>query len=117
MLNDIADEIPDEFFGRLNGGVILSEECKPHPEGSGDLYIMGQYFNTRDMGRYICIYYGSFMRLHGGAPESVLRSRLRETLRHEFTHHLESLAGERGLEIKDRVKMNEYRRVNRGDEL
>ncbi|MCL2509180.1 MAG: metallopeptidase family protein [Oscillospiraceae bacterium] len=116
MLNDIADEIPDEFFKYLNGGVILLEECKPHPQGLGDLYIMGQYHNSREMGRHICIYYGSFMRVHGGAPEDVLREKLQETLLHEFTHHLESLSGERGLEIKDRMKLNEYRHIHRRGE-
>lgn len=113
ILNGIADEIPDEFFERLNGGVILLEECKPHPQGTGNLYIMGEYHNSREMGRHICIYYGSFIRMYRNAPESTLRRKLRETLLHEFTHHLESLAGERGLEIRDRVKLNEYRHIHR----
>ncbi|MCL2513570.1 MAG: metallopeptidase family protein, partial [Oscillospiraceae bacterium] len=108
MLDDIAREIPDDFFQHLNGGVILLDECKPHPKSSGDLYIMGEYHNSRDMGRHICIYYGSFMRMYARASESVLRRKLRDTLLHEFTHHLESLAGERGLEIRDRIEMEEY---------
>ena len=32
------------------------------------------------------------------------------TLAHEFTHHIEGLAGERGLEIKDELEMEEFRR-------
>ncbi len=115
MLNDIADEIPDAFFERLNGGVILLEECKTHPESAGDLYIMGEYCNSQVMGRCIRMYYGSFMRVHAYAPEPELRQLLRGTLLHEFTHHLESLAGERGLEIKDKLRLEEYRRVHRND--
>lgn len=30
------------------------------------------------------------------------------TIKHEFTHHLESLAGEKGLEIDDAIKINTY---------
>ena len=112
LLNQIAGEIPDAFFKHLNGGVILLDECKPHPQSAGDLYIMGEYNNRHDMGRYICIYYGSFMRLYASAPEDVLRQKLRETILHEFTHHVESLAGEHGLEIKDQIRMNEYRRIH-----
>jgi len=117
ILNQIADEIPDELFNNLNGGIILLEECKAHPNGANDLYIMGQYHNRRDMGRYISIYYGSFMRLYANVPEEVLREKLRDTLLHEFTHHIESLAGERGLEIKDQIFMNEYHRIRRKKEV
>jgi predicted Zn-dependent protease with MMP-like domain len=108
MLNDIAKEIPDMFFKHLNGGVILSEDIKAHHQSRGDLFVMGEYRNWRAMGRSIIIYYGSFMRVYGNAPEHILREKLRETLLHEFTHHIESLAGERGLEIKDKIQMNKY---------
>ena len=116
LLGDIAEEIPDEFFRYLNGGVILLPQVKLHPEGvAGDLYIMGEYNHRYDMGRSICMYYGSFMRLYANAPENILRWHLRDTLLHEFTHHLESLAGERGLEIKDEIQLEEYKRVHRED--
>ena len=112
LLDEIAGEIPGELFGRLNGGVILLEACKLHPEGAGDLYIMGEYHSRRDMGRCIRIYYGSFMQAHAYAPEAVLRRELRATLLHELTHHLESLAGESGLAEKDRQRLEEYRRTH-----
>ena len=111
MLNEIAEELPEDFFKLLNGGVILLPECKLHPQGSGnDLYILGDYSASRDMGRGIRIYYGSFMRVHGHLPEEHFRAKLRATLLHEFTHHLESLAGERGLEIKDKIELEAYKR-------
>ena len=112
MLGEIADELPEAFFRQLNGGILLQEACKAHPQGKGDLFIMGDYNNRRDMGRSINIYYGSFMRAWGHAPEHVLRAKLRATLLHEFTHHLESLAGERGLEIRDKIQLEEYRRTH-----
>jgi hypothetical protein len=37
------------------------------------------------------------------------KAELRRILRHEFTHHLESLAGEKGLEIKDRIEIEKYK--------
>ena len=110
MLNGIVDEIPTEFFTDLNGGVILLNECKPHPESQGDLFIMGEYHHTNTLGRYICIYYGSFMRIYGNLPPDQMYEQLKHTVLHEFTHHVESLAGERGLEIEDHIHMEEYRR-------
>lgn len=108
MLNQIADEIPDEFFKHLNGGVVLLDECKLHPDSKVDLYILGEYSYRQDMGRQIYIYYGSFMKLYTHAPKELMYKELRRTLLHEFTHHLESLSGERGLGIKDKVRLNEY---------
>jgi len=109
MLAQIADEIPAMFFEQLNGGILLQEECKQHPQSRGDLYIMGEYCNRHDLGRHINIYYGSFMRVYAGAPAEVLCRALRDSLLHELTHHLESLAGERGLELQDQIKLAEYR--------
>ena len=34
-----------------------------------------------------------------------------ETFSHEFTHHMEGLAGERGLEIKDEAFLEEQRAI------
>lgn len=31
------------------------------------------------------------------------------TLAHEFTHHVEGLAGERGLDLRDALELEEYR--------
>jgi predicted Zn-dependent protease with MMP-like domain len=110
MLDDISGEIPRELFRELNGGIILRPETKYHPEGIGDnLYIMGQYCRTLTMGRYILIYYGSFMKICGHMDKDQLRARVRKTVLHEFTHHLESMAGERGLEIEDAIFIQNYK--------
>jgi hypothetical protein len=50
------------------------------------------------------------IRVFGHLTPAQFKEELRETLLHEFTHHLEFLAGERGLEIKDAIAMEKYRR-------
>lgn len=108
LMDEIADSFPKEFYKELNGAVLLLPEAKHHP-GAPDLTIMGTY--CRDyMGRYIEIYYGSFVefaKLENWSEED-WRERLWGTLSHEFTHHLESLAGERALEVKDADFMTDY---------
>jgi hypothetical protein len=41
-------------------------------------------------------------------PKEELRKKLMKTLKHEFTHHLESMAGEKDLEIEDEKFIREY---------
>lgn len=111
LLDEIAEELPIEFFDKLNEGIVLLPEYKLHPESrTGDrLYIMGEYRKSIT-GRNIAIYYGSFERVCSHYTTKKLKKQLRDTLLHEFTHHLESLAGERGLEIKDAEDINKYKR-------
>ena len=110
MLDEIAEGIPKEFFEDLNEGIILLPEYKLHPESRDrdKLYIMGEYRKSI-AGRNIAIYYGSFERVYYGISKEKLRQMLKDTLLHEFTHHLESLAGERGLEVKDAQKLRKYK--------
>jgi hypothetical protein len=109
MLDEIAMELPQEFYEDLNGGVVLLPEKKAHIKSTdGDLYILGEYNRSRTLGRYIAIYYGSFAELYGGLDRMHLKDKLTGTLKHEFRHHLESLSGERGLEIEDSRKLAEY---------
>jgi len=109
MLDDILEEIPEEYFVDLNGGVQLIESSKLHPRSIGsELRIMGEYRRNGAMGRNIHIYYGSFMDMFGNLPAGCLRERVRETVLHELMHHLESLAGYRDLEVEDEVQMAKY---------
>lgn len=113
MMCEIVEELPKEFFDELNGGVILKEEVKTHPKSIGEeLSIMGEYCRNRYLGRYVVIYYGSFMRLYSLLPDDKLRKRLRKTILHEFRHHLESLAGEKDLEVEDAVQIARYTEKN-----
>jgi hypothetical protein len=114
MLDELSREIPEAFYNELNGGIQLSAEEKLHPQSRHRdvLYILGEYYNDRKgyggLGRYIVIYYGSFMRLYPYARSNSIRRELKRVLIHEFTHHMESLAGEKGLEIKDAVSLQKY---------
>ena len=111
MLDEIASEIPKELYRELNGGIILLPEAKLNPVSKrNDLYIMGEYHSGGSMGRYIAIYYGSFYHVYGHLGREALKGHLLHTLKHEFTHHVESLAGERGLEIKDAKYLTDYLR-------
>ena len=111
LLDEMAEEFPQEFYQDLNGGVCLLPEARPDPDfPEGEMYILGEYCNDM-LGRYINLYYGSFAALaeQEDWTEEDWEDELWETFAHEFTHHVEGLAGERGLEIKDEAFLEEYR--------
>ena len=114
-VNDILDEVYNEFpeplFEGLNGGVLLLEDELPDPEAGPAVYVMGEYC-WDEMGRYINIYYGSFAALLSDDPREVWVDELRTTLRHELTHHVEGLAGERSLEYKDSAQLEQFQAEN-----
>jgi len=108
ILDVIADELPRELFRDLNGGILLlPEACQDSGDSAHDLYTMGEYVYD-EMGRYIVIYYGSFAALYKDSPPEKLRKELKETLIHEFTHHIESLAGECDLDIIDELEITRF---------
>lgn len=115
ILDGLADQIPEPFFQDLNGGVLLLPEALPDPENGPDMYILGEYC-VDEMGRYINIYYGSFAALYADEPRAVWEEELFTTLRHEFTHHVEGLAGERSLDKKDEAYLLEYREEQNDDD-
>ena len=112
-VNDILDaaveDYPEELFQELNGGILLLEDEVADPEAGEDIYIMGEYC-WDEMGRYINLYYGSFAAVLADEPREVWEEELRFTLRHELTHHVEGLAGERSLEHKDSAQLEAFRR-------
>jgi hypothetical protein len=109
ILDEIAEELPPEIYKDLNGGIILLPQVKYHKKSvDNDLYVMGEYRNERISGRYIIVYYGSVERLYGNLTRNRLKNKLRSVVKHEFLHHLESLAGEKHLEIEDERKLSEY---------
>lgn len=109
LLGDLLDELPPELMKGLNQGVIVSEQAKLHPESRPQrpLYILGEYTRSR-LGKQIIIYYGSFKAVHAGMSLEAIEQKLRETLRHEFRHHWEYLAGERELEYLDDEYLRKY---------
>ena len=110
MALEIADTLPEVFFRELSGGVMVQPQRKIHPESVGsELSIMGEYVRHPHLGRYVVLYYGSFMAIYGHYDYEQLKERMRKTILHEFRHHLESLAGEKGLEIEDAIQIAEYK--------
>ena len=109
MLEDAIDEQPAYCFRELNSGIMLEEEVKVSPAArNNDLFILGQYCRDRVMGRYVVLYYGSFCRVYGSIPPESMREKVRHVLRHELTHHVESLAGDRSLEEEDAAFLARY---------
>ncbi|MDR2157438.1 MAG: metallopeptidase family protein [Clostridiales Family XIII bacterium] len=109
ILDELAEELPPIFYRDLNGGILLLPEAQlSRYARAEDLYVLGEYRHSRGMGRYIVIFYGSFIALFGDRSGEVMKRELRKTLRHEFTHHLESLAGEDDLGKEDDEFMRGY---------
>ncbi len=97
VLDELVDELPEEIFKNLNGGVSFLEKAVRGSEGG---YTLGMYFRDK-MGRHIELYYGSFTELYGDMDDETFRRRLKSTLHHELTHHIENQAGDRSLERWD----------------
>lgn len=105
----LVQDLPQEIFEELNGGVLLKEEAKLHPGRlSDDLFILGEYHRDRIFGRYVVIYYGSLEKAFGHLPKEEFRAELDRVLKHELTHHLENRAGERDLELEDQETLLHY---------
>lgn len=110
MADSIVDELPVEFFRKLNGGVIISENTKLHSQSRPEapLYILGEYC-TSNLGKSIMLYYGSFVATYPHLVGREAKSRLREVILHEFRHHLEYLSGTNELEKDDAVRLAQYK--------
>ena len=101
MLEEIAGEFPEAFFQDLDGGIQLEERALPDPDfPPGEMYIMGEYCHDM-LGRYIVLYYGSFVALLSEEDEEGWLDEIFATVAHEFTHHLEDTAMLHALDDKD----------------
>ena len=93
IVEELLDELPEEFFRELSGGVIVSEAMViPDYAQGNDLYTMGQYQIYSGI-RQIVMFQGSFNSAHPNVDLFEAKDLLRGILRHEFRHHLEFLAG------------------------
>lgn len=93
FLSELVDELPQEFFRELSGGVIVSEAAPvPDYARANDLFTLGHYQVSHGM-RQIVMYRGSFNRVYPLAQGEEAKGLLRGVLRHEFRHHLEFLGG------------------------
>ena len=111
IITELMDELPDEFFRELSGGVIVSEAMViPDYARGNDLYTMGQYQVYNGI-RQIVMFKGSFDRAYPQADVARARVLLRGILRHEFRHHLEFLGGvhnSSSLEAEDEREKQAY---------
>ena len=111
IVSELLDELPEEFFRELSGGVIVSEALViPDYAKGNDLYTMGNYQIYSGV-RQIVLFKGSFDRAYPQADATEARNILRGILRHEFRHHLEFLGGihnSSSLEAKDEREKQAY---------
>jgi hypothetical protein len=107
MLDEIAESFPPKLFFRLNGGINVLPDVKLNPRGPG-LYILGEYHYDSIFGRSIIMYYGSISLIYGHVNNEQMKAQLSSILKHEFRHHLESLAGDRSLEIDDELWIRKF---------
>ncbi len=111
IISDLMDELPEEFFRELTGGVIMSEALViPDYARENDLCTLGQYQVYSGV-RQIVMFKGSFDRLYPQADVPQAREILRGVLRHEFRHHVEFLGGihnSSSLEAEDERKKRAY---------
>ena len=104
--------LPDYVSRELNGGVLVDAGAYLHPARmADDLYILGTYSNHPIFGKQIVLYYGSFLAAVQSRGDEAVKMQVRETLRHEFLHHLETRAGlywKGTLVEEDRDRMIKY---------
>lgn len=109
IVEEEVDLLPSYVHDKLDGGVLADSNVFLHPKRvADDLYILGTYSVDPIFGNQIVLYYGSFISTIGDASEEVYRDRIRDTVRHEFLHHMETRAGEKGLVEEDAQRMRAY---------
>ena len=111
IVSELMDELPEEFYKDLTGGVITSQAA-PLPDYAvgDDLYTLGQYQFWSGV-RQIVLFKGSFDRVYPQADAAEAKDILRGVLRHEFRHHLEGRGGLHGadtLEAEDARQKRAY---------
>ena len=111
IVSALMDEMPEEFYKDLTGGVVVSEAVVvPNYARSNDRFTLGQYQISAGI-RQIIMFKGSFDCAYPNADTAETKKLLRGILRHEFRHHLESLGGvhnSSSLEAQDEREKQEY---------
>lgn len=51
-MDQIAEELPEEFYRELNGGILILPEKRKSPYAKADdLWVLGMYVHSSSMGR------------------------------------------------------------------
>lgn len=109
ILEELIEEMPQGLVESLDGGVIIEEDIMYHPDSKeDDLICLGAYRHDM-LGSSIVMYYGSFMEMYWDLVREDFKEKIKNTLYHEFTHHVEYLSGERDLEISDEKYLKKYK--------
>lgn len=108
IVQELAEELPEFLFRELNGQIQIQPQVEIHPQARhDDLVVLGRYI-CDTLGRRIELYYGSFQRQFPFCDREELKVHVRETLRHEFEHHVEELAGNADLAREDSLFLQNY---------
>ena len=97
IVSELMDELPEPFYRKLTGGVIVSEALviPDYAKDHNDLCTLGQYQVYSGV-RQIVMFKGSFDRVYPQANAAEAKNILRGIMRHEFRHHVEGLGGLHG---------------------
>lgn len=110
LLEQACAALPEKIFEGLNLGVGVVEGYKTRNDtASGQMaYILGEYRSGPQLGRGIVLYYGSFIKVYPHISDDAEGYKLiDDVLKHELTHHLESQAGAKDLEMADARRLME----------
>ncbi len=99
----VTNEIPPTLLESLNGGIRLSKALQ-QDDDEEDYYILGEYIED-NLGSYINLYYGSFMHFYGDKSNKRIKKEILSTIKHELTHHIESLAGDESLALEEDMEV------------
>lgn len=113
------EEIPPEFRERVQGPVVVAEP-KRHKRVRGMLTLgecvhAPSWHAEEPLLSTVFLYYGSFAAIASRDPDFDVDAELRETVRHEVQHHIEDMAGARGLRDYDWAAEEHQKRLA-GDE-
>lgn len=112
LADEVANEIPAIFYDGLNGGVQLKEDERLHPlsKEKAPVYILGLYIKDDIFGSRIELYYGSFAKVCRNFSKERLIKEIRNVLRHEFQHHVETMCGSIDLILEDEQELDLIKR-------
>jgi predicted Zn-dependent protease with MMP-like domain len=110
------EEIPPEFRERVQGPVVVAEP-KRHKRVRGMLTLgecvhAPSWHSEEPLLSTVFLYYGSFAAVASRDPDFDVEGELRETVRHEVQHHIEDMAGARGLRDYDWAAEEHQKRLS-----
>jgi hypothetical protein len=114
---EIFEGIPEAYREGVDGLEVL-RDTMPHPS-LPEIYTLGEcrtetypseFGGPGEVRSIVVLFHGSFQRLSELDPEFDWEEELWETVTHEVQHHLESLALEDALEVRDWVEDQNFAR-------